>query len=154
MRTRRLLLEGLSFAYWVVRRLFELVVLFGRSERAKEVEILVLRHELQVSRRQGGRPRLRSADRVLLAALSQVLRRARRRSFLVQPATLLRWHRALVCRRWTFEPAPRRASVSWREFLRQQAAGILECDFFTVETLWLRRFYVLFFVRPELEVVL
>ena len=76
MRTRRLLLEGLSFAYWVVRRLFELLVLFGRSERAKEVEILVLRHELQVLRRQVGRPRLRSADRALLAALSQVLPQA------------------------------------------------------------------------------
>jgi hypothetical protein len=83
MRTRRLLLDDL--AYWVVRRLFELVVLFGRSERAKEVEILVLRHELQVLRRQVGRPRLRSADRALLAALSQVLPQARRRSFLVQP---------------------------------------------------------------------
>jgi hypothetical protein len=91
MRTRRLLLEGLSFAYWVVRRLFEFLVLFGRSERAKEVELLVLRHELQVLRRQVGRPRLRSADRALLAALSQVLPQARRRSFLVQPATLLRW---------------------------------------------------------------
>jgi putative transposase len=205
MRIRRLLLEGLSFAYWVVRRLFELLILFGRSERAKELEILVLRHELQVLRRQVGRPRLRSADRVLLAAFSQLLPRPRRRSFLVQPATLLRWHRDLVRRRWTYagrrpgrppllaqtrqlilrlaaenpswgykrihgelvglgielspssvwnllhrhgiEPAPRRASVSWREFLRQQAAGIVECDFFTVETLWLRRFYVLFFIE-------
>jgi putative transposase len=205
MRTRRLLLEGLSFAYWVVRRLFELLVLFGRSERAKELEILVLRHELQVLRRQVGRPRLRSADRVLLAALGQVLPRKRRRSFLVQPATLLRWHRELVHRRWSYagrrpgrpplasqveelilrlatenptwgykriqgelvalglplsassvwnilhrhgiDPASRRASVGWREFLRQQAAVILECDFFTVETLWLRRFYVLFFIE-------
>src|SRR6266540_6387948 len=204
MRSQRLLLEGLSFAYWVVRRLFELLVLFGRSERAKELEILVLRHELQVLRRQVGRPRLRSADRVLLAALGQVLPRGRR-SFLVQPATLLRWHRDLVRRRWSYpgrrpgrppvaaqmqelilrlavenpswgykriqgelvalamplsassvwnvlhrqriEPAPRRASVSWREFLRQQAAAIVECDFFTVETLWLRRLYVLFFVE-------
>src|SRR6266498_1285763 len=107
MRTRRLL-EGLSFTYWVVRRLFELLVLFGRSERAKELEILVLRHELQVLRhelqvlrRQVGRPRLRSADRVLLAALGQVLPRSRR-SFLVQQATLLRWHRDLVRRRWTY----------------------------------------------------
>ncbi len=204
-------LRGLSLIYWVVRRLFELLILFGRSERAKELEILVLRHELQVLRRQVGRPRLRSADRVLLAALGQVLPRGRR-SFLVQPATLLRWHRDLVRRRWSYpgrrpgrppvaaqmqelilrlavenptwgykriqgelvalamplsassvwnvlhrqriEPAPRRASVSWREFLRQQAAAIVECDFFTVETLRLRRLYVLFFVRPELEVVL
>jgi putative transposase len=51
-------------------------------------------------------------------------------------------------------PAPRRASISWREFLRQQASAIVECDFCTVETLWLRRLYVLFFVRPGLEVVL
>jgi hypothetical protein len=55
MRTRRLLVEGLPFVYWLVRRLFELLVLFGRSERPKEVEILVLRHEPQVLRRQVGR---------------------------------------------------------------------------------------------------
>jgi putative transposase len=102
MRTRRLLLEGLSFTYWVVRRLFELLILFGRSERAKELEILVLRHELQVLRRQVGRPRLRSADRVLLATLGQLLPRRQRCSFLVQPATLLSWHRDLVRRRWTY----------------------------------------------------
>src|SRR6266498_486953 len=101
MRIRHVLLEGLSFAYWVVRRLFALLILFGRSERAKELEILMLRHELQVLRRQVGRPRLRSADRVLLAAFGQLLPRGRR-SFLVQPATLLRWHRDLVRRRWTY----------------------------------------------------
>jgi putative transposase len=56
------LLEGLLFVYWVVRRLFELLILFGRSERAKELKILLLRHELQVLRRQIRRPRLRSAD--------------------------------------------------------------------------------------------
>src|SRR5215218_8392979 len=103
MPTRRLLLEGLFFGYWVVRRLFELLILFGRSERAKELEILMLRHELQVLRRQVGRPRLRSADRVLLAALGQLLPAKRRRSFLVEPATLLRWHRDLVRRRWTYD---------------------------------------------------
>src|SRR5213592_3683311 len=106
MPTRRLLREGLSFTYWVVRRLFELLILLGRSERAKELEILVLRHELQVLRRQVGRPRLRSTDRVLLAALGQLLPRRRRRSFLVQPATLLRWHRDLVRRRWTYVGRP------------------------------------------------
>jgi putative transposase len=52
-----------------------------------------------------------------------------------------------ILHRHGIEPAPMRASVSWREFLRQQAVGILECDFFTVETLWLRRFYVLFFIE-------
>jgi putative transposase len=54
-----------------------------------------------------------------------------------------------ILRRHGVEPAPRRASVSWSEFLRQQAAGILECDFFTVETLSLRRLYVLFFIELE-----
>src|SRR2546426_1657157 len=112
MRSRRLLLEGVSLAYWVIRRLFELLILFGRSERAKELEILVLRHELQVLRRQVGRPRVRSADRVLLAALGQLLPRRRRRSFLVQPATLLRWHRELVRRRWTMR-AGARADRRW-----------------------------------------
>src|SRR6266480_2943491 len=103
MRTRRLLLEGLSFTYWVVRRLFELLILFGRSERAKELEILVLRHELQVLRRQVRRPRLRSADRVLLAGARPGVATEAAASFLVQPATLLRWHRELVRRRWTYD---------------------------------------------------
>jgi putative transposase len=91
MGTRRLLLEGLSFTYWVARRLFELLILLSRAEREKELEILVLRHELQVLRRQIGRPRVRSADRVLLAAaaLGQLSPRMQR-SFLLQPTTLLR----------------------------------------------------------------
>ncbi|MCA1677868.1 MAG: hypothetical protein LC777_02415, partial [Actinobacteria bacterium] len=72
-----------------------------------EVEILVLRHELHVLRRQIARPRPGAADRALLAALSQVLPSGRRRSYLVQPATLLRWHRELVRRCWTY-PAQRR----------------------------------------------
>ena len=106
MRSRRLLLEGLSLTYWVVRRLFELLILFGRSERAKELEILVLRHELQVLRRQVARPQLRPADRVVLSALSQILPPLRLRSLLVQPETLLRWHRELVRRRWSFPAHP------------------------------------------------
>jgi transposase InsO family protein len=52
-----------------------------------------------------------------------------------------------VLRRHDVEPAPRRASLSWSEFLRQQAAGLIACDFFTVETVWLRRLYVLFFLE-------
>jgi hypothetical protein len=59
-----------SLVYWVVRRLFELVVLVCRSPRSKELEILVLRHELWILRRQEQRPRLRQADRLLLAALT------------------------------------------------------------------------------------
>ncbi len=146
------------------------------------------------------------ADRALLAALSQVLSRQRwKSSAFVRPATLMRWHRELVARRWTYahrrsgrpatvaeirelgvrlarenpswgyrriqgelvglgvklaastvwailkaegiEPAPRRLEQSWAEFLRAQAASILECDFLTVDTLFLKRFYVLFFIE-------
>src|SRR6266566_831162 len=54
-----------------------------------------------------------------------------------------------ILRRHGIEPAPRRAGVRWAEFVRQQAAGIVECDFFTVETLWLRRLHVLFFIELE-----
>jgi hypothetical protein len=61
---------------------------FGRSDREKEIEILLLRHELEVLRRQLARPRVRAADRAMLAALSRVLPPARRYSILVQPATL------------------------------------------------------------------
>src|ERR671923_132318 len=94
-----LVLTVFVFLYWALRRLLELFVLMRGEERAKEVEILVLRHELQVLRRQVARPRFRPSDRALLAALSGVLPRERRRSSLVQPATLLRWHRELVRRR-------------------------------------------------------
>jgi putative transposase len=93
----------LSFLYWSLRRLLELVVLRFRSERDKEIEILVLRHQLRVLERQVARPQLTQADRALLAALGRMLpRQAWRSSFLVTPATVLRWHRELVARRWTY----------------------------------------------------
>ena len=76
--------------YWVLRRLLELVVLRLRSERSKELEILVLRHELSILRRQVGQRRFDPHDRLLLAALSRVLPRRRWCSFLVRPETLLR----------------------------------------------------------------
>jgi transposase InsO family protein len=196
---------AVSLLYWSLRRLLELVVLRVRSERGKEIEILLLRHQLRVLERQVARPQLSQADRVLLAALSRVVPRRAWRSFFVRPATLLRWHRELIARRWTYphrrpgrpatpaevrglvvrlarenpgwgyrriqgelvglgvkigastvwailkeagiEPAPRRFDTSWAEFLRQQAGSILECDFLTVDTLFLRRFYVLFFIE-------
>jgi transposase InsO family protein len=184
----------------------ELVVLRRRSEREKEIEILLLRHQLRVLERQVGRPRLTQADRALLAAFSRVLSRQRwKSSVFVTPATLMRWHRELVARRWTYphrrpgrpptraevrelvvrlarenptwgyrriqgelvglgvklaastvwtilkeagiEPAPRRLEQNWGEFLRAQAASILECDFLTVDTLFFKRFYVLFFIE-------
>jgi hypothetical protein len=193
-----------SFVYVAVRSLLALVVLVGRSRRSKELEILVLRHELAVLCRQSGRPRLTRADRALFAALSRLLPREAWASFSVRPETLLRWHRRLVARRWTYAgvspgrppldastvalivrlarenprwgyrrivgelkglgvtvsattvrtvlieagvpPAPDRAGLSWRVFLRQQAATTLACDFLTVETAFLQRIYVLFFI--------
>src|SRR6266496_2494815 len=86
----------LSVVYMLVRRLLELVVLLGRSEARKEVEILVLRHELAVLRRQVRRPRHQRQDRLLLAALSRLLPRPRWPIFAVTPQTVLRWHRDLV----------------------------------------------------------
>jgi hypothetical protein len=94
-----------SFVYLALRRSLELVLLCFRSAEAKEIEILVLRHELVVLHRQHPRPRLQPTDRALLAALSRLLPRARWSLFLVQPATLLRWHRRLVRRRWTYPTA-------------------------------------------------
>jgi putative transposase len=194
-----------SFVYLALRRSLELILLCSRSAQAKEIEILVLRHELAVLRRQHPRARLQPADRALLAALSRALPRERWSCFLVKPETLLRWHRCLVRRRWTYpsarmgrpplpddlqqlivrlarenprwgyqrihgellrlgirvsassirrvlrahglDPAPRRVQTSWRSFLRQRATGIVACDFFTVDTVFLRRVYVLFLVE-------
>jgi putative transposase len=194
-----------SFVYLALRRSLELIQLCSRSAQAKEIEILVLRHELAVLRRQRPRPHLLPTDRALLAALSRLVPRARWSVFLVRPETLLRWHRRMVRRHWTYptastgrpalpddiqqlivrlarenphwgyqrihgeilrlgrrvsassirrvlrahglDPAPRRAPTSWRSFLRQQAAGIVACDFFTVDTVFLRRVYVLFFIE-------
>src|SRR5918911_5313228 len=104
MRTRPLLLESFRLGYWLLRRLLELLLLLARSDERKEVEILLLRHELQVLRRQVARPQLRPADRVVLAALAQALPRVR--SLLVEPETLFRWHRELVRRRWSFPRRP------------------------------------------------
>jgi hypothetical protein len=115
-----------------------------------------------VLERQVARPQLTQADRALLAAFSRVLpRRAWKRSLFVTPATLCAgigsWSHVLdvpgspsrspILKETGIEPAPRRLDTSWAEFLRQQAASILECDFLTVDTLFLKRFYVLFFVE-------
>lgn len=194
-----------SFLYLAVRRVLELILLCFRSAEANEIEILVLRQEFAVLRRQHPRPRLQPTDRALLAALSRLLPRVRWSNFLVRPETLLRWHRRMVARRWTYPspskgrppisdevqqlvvrvahenprwgyqrihgellrlgvrvsassirrllcahglgPAPRRTPTGWRSFLRQQAAGIVACDFFTVDTVFLQRVYVLFVIE-------
>jgi putative transposase len=195
----------MAFLYLSLRRVLELVALCFRSNEFKELEIVVLRHELEVLRRQVGRPRLRQADRALLAAASRLLPRSSWSSLFVSPETVLRWHRRLVARRWTYphkrlgrppvslevgqlilrlarenprwgyqriagelkglgmsvsattvrkllresdlRPAGERGGLAWREFVRAQAAGIIACDFFTVDTLWLGRLYVFFFIE-------
>jgi putative transposase len=203
----------LRLAYLTLCRftqLLALLALLARSNAAKDLEILVLRHQLTVLRRQTPRPKLEPADRALLAAVSRILPRARWSCFLVKPETLLRWHRRLVAGTWSYphrgagrppldqaiqqlivrlakenprwgyqrikgellrlgvgvsatairatlrrhglDPAPRRATTTWRAFLRQQASGIVACDFFTVDTIWLRRLYVLFCAPRRLEV--
>jgi putative transposase len=196
-----------KLVYLTLCRSLRLLVLLARGDAAKDLEILVLRHQLAVLRRQVPRPRLQPADRALLAAVSRALPRARWSCFLVKPETLLRWHRRLVAGRWTYshrqtgrppldqdvqqlivrlarenprwgyqriqgellrlgvrasatairstlhrhglDPSPRRTATTWRAFLRQEAAGIMACDFFTVDTVWLKRLYVLFFVELD-----
>src|SRR3954454_14562324 len=95
----------LSFGYLVLRQVLQLIVLGLRGERAKEVEILVLRHQLAVLRRHVKRLDLEPNDRAVLSALSRLLPRPRWATFVVIPATLLRWHRTLNGRKWTY---PRR----------------------------------------------
>jgi hypothetical protein len=90
------------FVYVVVCRLFALVLLIARSDCSKELEILVLRHELSILRRQGRRPPITPRDRLVLAALSRLIPRRSWNAFMVTPETLLRWHRRLVARRWTY----------------------------------------------------
>src|SRR5712691_3406383 len=95
----------LSLFYLVLRRVLQLAALRVRSNDFKELEIVVLRHELAILRRRTRRPALTWTDRLFLAAASRLLPRARWPSFIVTPATLLRWHRRLVAKRWTDECA-------------------------------------------------
>jgi transposase InsO family protein len=194
-----------AFTYFTVGRIVELVILCLRRRESNEVEILVLRHELDILRRQQPRPRLDAKDRAWLALLSRILPRGRWSAFVVTPDTLIGWHRRMVRRRWTYsttpkgrppiaedvqaiivrlarenprwgylriqgelarlgwrvsassirrvlaahgiKPAPRRSSTTWRAFIRSQAAGIVACDLFSVDTVFLTRLYVLFFIE-------
>jgi putative transposase len=193
-----------SFLYLAFRALLGALVRRRRGLDVKDLELLVLRHELEVLRRQVARPKLRAVDRALPAAAACHMPRPSRGARLVTPRTLLRWHRALVRGKWRqppgrrgrppvpaevralvlrlarenprwghrrisgelaklglpvspstvrrllvrpgLGPAPRRSGPSWREFLRAQAASIVACDFFTVDSVLLRRYYVFFFI--------
>jgi putative transposase len=86
----------------VVRALARLLAGHGKGDESKDLEILVLRHQLRVLSRKNPRPKLRPLDRVLLAGASRILPRDRWASFMVTPQTLLRWHRELVRRKWTY----------------------------------------------------
>jgi putative transposase len=94
-----------KLAYLTLCRSIQLLALLARSDPAKDLELMVLRQQLTVLRRQVPRPRLEPTDRALLAAISRVLPRSRWSCFLVKPETLLRWHRRMVAGSWTF---PRR----------------------------------------------
>ena len=185
------------------RFLASLARLTVRSGRSKDLEIIVLRHQLAVLRRQVNRPELTDADRSLLGAIAAALARPSRAGWLVTPDTVLRWHRRRIVGHWAqpqrppgrpstsaelrrltlrlaaenptwgyrrihgellglghtiaastiwqilnnagIEPAPTLSKVTWSEFLRSQAA--VACDFATVDTVLLRRFYLLFFIE-------
>ena len=193
----------LSLCYLVLRRVLQVAIWRFRSNDLKELEIVVLRQELAILRRRTRHPALTWTDRLFLAAASRLLPRARWPSFIITPGTLLRWHRRLVAKRWTYArrpwrpplrreiralvirfardnprwgyqrivgelkglgmavsattvrtwlraadlgPAGTRGEMTWREFVRAHRRSMLAVDFFTVETIWLQRLYVLFFI--------
>jgi putative transposase len=196
-----------SVVYLLVRRLLDCLMVLARGEVSKDAELLVLRHENAVLRRQISRVRYEPGDRLWLAALSWLIPRRRQGEvFAVTPATLLAWHRRLVTRKWDYtsrrppgrpstaaavrklliriardnpawghrrvqgelvklghliaastvwqilhaagiDPAPRRSGPTWKQFLTAQAHGILAVDFVHVDTVLLRRLYVLIVIE-------
>jgi hypothetical protein len=113
-----------SLLYVMLGQVMTLVLLCFRSSDYKELEIVLLRDEIAVLRRQLSRPAMQPADRVFLAAASRLIARARWRSFFVTPETLLAWHHRLVARRWSYpgrRPGPPKISRDVREVVLRLA---------------------------------
>src|SRR6266568_2918718 len=141
-------------------------MVLARREVSKDAELLVLRHENTVLRRQIGRVRYQRADRLWLAALSRLIPRRRwGEVFAVTQATLLAWHRRVqgelvkpghpiaastvwqILHAAGIDAAPRRTGPTWKQFLTAQARGILAVDFVHVDTVFLRRIYALIVIE-------
>ena len=103
---------SLRLVYLIFLQILGLVLLMGRTSSTKDVELLILRHEVAVLRRTNPRPHLNWADRAVLAALIRRLPRTPRGHRLVTPDTVLRWHRQLVRKKWTYPNRPGRPPIN------------------------------------------